>query len=81
MATITYDKTTNGKHRARWTDGFGEHEEFLDTHEEAQAKINHEMAYKLWKLEGTCPWGHDCTSNCRRNGCPCIEEHQHEKEN
>lgn len=24
-----------------------------------------------------CPDGHYCTSNCRRNGCPCLEDHIH----
>jgi hypothetical protein len=28
------------------------------------------------KEEEKCPEGHVCTSNCRRNGCPC-DEHEH----
>lgn len=24
-----------------------------------------------------CPEGHDHTSDCRRNGCPCDTDHQH----
>ena len=24
-----------------------------------------------------CPEGHECTSNCRRNGCPCDTDHAH----
>jgi hypothetical protein len=47
MASITYDKTTNGKHRVRWQDGSGEHEKLCDTHFEAQQLANEEMRWKM----------------------------------
>jgi hypothetical protein len=51
MATIIYDNLTEGKWRARWEDGDGEHTEFCETQQEAQLLINREMVWKLAKYE------------------------------
>ena len=48
MASITNDKTTNGKFRVRSLDGQGNDVElFFDTHIEAQAIANIEIQNKL----------------------------------
>lgn len=51
MATITKDDTTKGLFRTRWTDEAGEHEEYFETHAEAQEKVNLEMAFKTAQIE------------------------------
>jgi hypothetical protein len=48
----------------------------LEVFEEYQkfCEWRHEEPYRSGLFE--CPEGHDHTSDCRRNGCPC-EEHEH----
>lgn len=56
MASIIYDKTTNGKFLVRYRSYTGLPLEALcDTREEAQQLANWETAWQLRKGEGLCP--------------------------